>query len=104
MPIANELALDSLLVRSPDQLSGDIDHEVVLLSLNRGVYYQLNEIGSRIWAHLASPMTVEALVGRLIEEFDVTRETCEAQALEFLRTLQAEGLIVRVTGEAPTRV
>jgi hypothetical protein len=99
MAITDDLALDSVVVRNPDQLSGDIDHEVVLLNLEHGAYYQLNDVGSRIWAHLASPTTVEALIARLIEEFDVNREACEAQALEFLRALRAEGLIVTAPDE-----
>jgi hypothetical protein len=88
------LTIDSLVVRSPDQLSGDIDHEVVLLSLNQGAYYQLNDVGSRIWELLESPTTVDALIEQLVKEFDVTREACQAQVFDFLRALLVERLIV----------
>ena len=88
------LAIDSLVVRSQDQLSGDIDHEVVLLSLNQGAYYQLNDVGSRIWELLETPTTVESVIEQMVKEFDVTRDTCEAQVFDFLRALLAERLIV----------
>ena len=55
--------------------------------------YQLNEVGSRVWTLLEWPTTIAALVERLVEEFEVTRESCEAQVLEFVRALHAENLI-----------
>lgn len=87
------LASQSVIVRSPDQVSGDLDGRVVLLSIANGEYYNMNEVGSRIWALLEKPMTVAALIDRLTEEFEVERATCEQEALVFLKQLQKDKLL-----------
>ena len=87
------LVPQSVIVRSPDQVSGDLDGKVVLLSIENGEYYNMNEVGSRIWALLEKPMTVAALIDQLTEEFEVERATCEQEALVFLAQLQKDKLL-----------
>jgi len=93
MPDISTLALTTSVVRSPDQVSGDLDGKVVLLSIENGEYYNLNEVGSRIWVLLEQPMTVAALIERLLAEFEVDRATCEREALGFLDQLQRDNLL-----------
>lgn len=83
----------SVIVRSPDQVSGDLDGKVVLLSIENGEYYNMNEVGSRIWALLEKPMTVAALIEQLLAEFEVDRATCEQEAAVFLEQLQKDKLL-----------
>lgn len=87
----------SIVVRSPDQVSGDLDGKVVLLSIENGEYYNMNEVGSRIWALLEKPMTISALVDHLLEEFEVDRPKCEKEIAVFLAQLQKDRLL-RVEG------
>lgn len=87
------LALTTSVVRSSDQVSGDLDGKVVLLSIENGEYYNMNEVGSRIWALIEQPMTVAALVDRLLGEFEVERATCEAEVAVFLEQLRKDGLL-----------
>lgn len=82
------------VVRSPDQVSGDLDGKVVLLSIENGEYYNMNEVGSRIWALLEQPMTVTALVDHLLAEFEIDRPTCERETMTFLEQLQKDRLLV----------
>jgi hypothetical protein len=93
MSASDELRPTSVVVRSPDQVSGDLDGRVVLLSIENGEYYNMEEVGSRIWALLENPLTVAALVERLLEEFDVERERCEREALAFLEQLRKDRLL-----------
>ena len=81
------------IVRSPDQISGDLDGKVVLLSIENGEYYNMNEVGSRIWALLEKPVTFGALIEQLLAEFEVERPTCEQEAVAFLRQLQSDKLV-----------
>ena len=87
------LSLQSVIVRSPDQVSGDLDGKVVLLSIENGEYYNMNEVGSRIWTLLEKPMMVAALLDRLTEEFEVDRATCEREGFLFLTQLQKDNLL-----------
>lgn len=93
MSSESALNLQSTVVRSPDQVSGDLDGKVVLLSIENGEYYNMNEVGSRIWALLEKPMTASALIEALLAEFEVERATCEREALAFLAQLQKDKLL-----------
>lgn len=87
------LHLQSIIVRSPDQVSGDLDGKTVLLSIQNGNYYNMNEVGTRVWALIEQPIRVAALVDRLVEEFDVSREQCEREVTAFLEQLQRDRLL-----------
>jgi Coenzyme PQQ synthesis protein D (PqqD) len=88
------LTPQTAVVRSPDQVSGDLDGKVVLLSIENGEYYNLNEVGSRIWALLEKPMTVAALIETIMGEFEVERAACEKETGEFLAKLQKDKLLL----------
>lgn len=87
------LSLQTTVVRSPDQVSGDLDGKTVLLSIQNGEYYNMNEVGSRIWALIEQPRTIAALIDALLAEFQVGREQCEREALAFLEQLRKDKLL-----------
>ena len=93
MNTVTPFAPTSTVVRSPDQVSGDLDGKVVLLSIENGQYYNMNEVGSRIWALLETPMPIATLVEQLLAEFEVDRATCEKEVAEFLGQLQKDNLL-----------
>lgn len=88
-----EISPTTSIVRSLDQVSGDLDGKVVLLSIENGEYYNLNEVGSRIWTLLEKPTTPAELVERLMSEFEVERSVCEGEVTQFIKRLRAEKLL-----------
>jgi hypothetical protein len=88
------LTLDSLVAQAPDLLASGMDGETVLLSLEQGRYYGLEEVGSRIWELLAAPRRVGDVCATLCREYEVDAATCAADVLDFLRALAAEKMIV----------
>ena len=84
---------EALLVPSPDQLSTEVAEEVVLLGLRRGRYYSLDTVGARVWQELQAPTTFGALVGRVVEAFDVDDAAARRDLSAFIRELEAEGLV-----------
>lgn len=87
------IQLETRVVRVPQQTSGQVDGQVVLLSLESGHYYGMNEHGSRVWELIEEPRAVSEVVARLLGEFDVPRERCEAEVLSFLNALRADRLV-----------
>jgi hypothetical protein len=79
--------------RSPGQLSGEIDGQVVVLSIDSGYYFHFNAVGSRIWSLLEAPTEAGVLIERILGEFAVDRATCDEQVREFLAELSANRLI-----------
>lgn len=87
------LSPNTLVARTPDQVSGELEGKTVLLNIENGEYYNMNEVGSRIWALLETPMTVGALIDRLVAEFEIDRDTCKQDSLEFLEVLHHDKLL-----------
>lgn len=64
-----------------------------MMNLEKGNYYGLDEIGTEIWDELLEPIAIVELCARLTERFDVDPIQCEADTLDFLNELLAEGMI-----------
>lgn len=80
--------------RNPDLIFSDMDGETVMMSIQNGEYYGLDEVGSRIWQLLENPESAETLTQKLIEEYEVSQETCLSDVMEFLNILAEKQLIV----------
>ncbi len=85
--------LHTILQRNNELTFNLLDNEVVMMNLERGEYYGLNPIGSRIWELLAEATTLENLINKLTEEFDVSFEQCQTDSEEFINDLIEKGLI-----------
>ena len=87
------LTLDSTVSRDQEILFEKVDEEIVMLDLEQGNYFALDEIASEIWENLASPILVADLVTVLMTEFDVAQEDCERDVLTYLADLQQRELL-----------
>lgn len=83
----------SIVYRDPTPVTADMDGELVMISIERGNYYGLGTIGSRIWQLIEAPIRVSALCQQLTTEYKVEQRSCETDVIGFLRQLQLEGLI-----------
>lgn len=81
--------------RRADSIATEIDGEAVVMSLATGRTYGLDKRGSRIWALLEQPSTVDALVQALLQQYDTTAEQCRADVVAFAEKLLALELITR---------
>lgn len=53
----------------------------------------VNETGSFIWDRLAEPLTLEELVDKVTEEYEVDAETARKDVLAFLDVLKGVGAV-----------
>ena len=88
-----KISRETTVVRSEDFLASTVGNELVMISIERGHYYALDDIGSRVWELLAKPITVADLCALLQPHFAVTPEQCEADVLAFLAELHEEGMV-----------
>jgi hypothetical protein len=70
-----------------------MDGEKVMMNIQSGKYYNLGQVGGRIWDLLTDPVPVRLLISKLLQEYDVEQAECEAQVHAFLEQLYREGLI-----------
>jgi hypothetical protein len=88
-----KICLKSNIQRNPNIVTSTLDGEIVMMSVENGEYYGLDEIGTRIWGLLEKPVLIEELINSLINEFEVDRQECEHDTLEFLEDLFSKNLI-----------
>jgi hypothetical protein len=88
-----KLTPDSVIAQGEDQVSTIVDGETVLMNVGNGKYYQLDDIGSRVWALIETPTAVGSICGQLVAEFDVDRAKCETDVLTLLERLLAHNLV-----------
>ena len=87
-----DLSADAIVVRNERTLSAEVDGELMAMSVERGMCYGLNAVGTRIWALIAEPRSVGDLCAQLRQEFDVEEEECRRDVVDLLEELRAEGL------------
>ncbi len=99
------VSMSSVVQRSDQQVSCDIDDETVLMHLESGRYFGYDAVGTRVWALLSEPRSVSGLCAQLVSEYrDVDLDQCTRDVLAFLKELVDEGLATCDTPDAqPTR-
>ncbi len=87
------ITLGSKVVASNNQVSTELGGEAVILGVNEGEYFGLNEVGARIWSLVQSPITVAGICAAIVDEYEVSQDDCERDVLELLSDLSRKGLI-----------
>ena len=71
----------------------DLDGEKVMMNLDKGEYFMMNEVGSRIWELIEGNTSIVNIIETLTNEYQVDEETCENTVMEFLGRLNNADLI-----------
>lgn len=69
-------------------------NDLLLLNMEDGNYYSLNEIGGRIWELCDGNRSVSQLIAALAAEYEVSHEVLEKDVSDLLENLQSGRLIV----------
>ena len=70
-----------------------VGEEMVLLDLQRGVYYGLDAVGARVWELLSQEVAPAEIIERITGEYEVDRATVERDVAALLEQLLEKGLI-----------
>lgn len=85
---------NTTLTRKMGIMTADMNGATVMLDIETGKYFNLGEVGGRIWELLEAPMSMETLVEKLMQEYDVTKEQCMKDVEPFLAKMLERGLVV----------
>jgi len=94
MAETTKLSRETMISHSDDQVSCEVDGVAVLMSVENGEYYKLDDIGSRIWALSEKPMAFGSLCDALTAEFEVSAEQCEADVTKLMEKMLERKLVV----------
>nr|WP_319565123.1 lasso peptide biosynthesis PqqD family chaperone [uncultured Rhodoferax sp.] len=83
----------SLFIRDPDLISTDMDGDTVMLSIERGEYFGIGGVGTRVWELLEQAVSMQTIVQAICAEYDVDEATCLADVQAFFNELLKDRMI-----------
>ncbi|MBS0547249.1 MAG: PqqD family protein [Proteobacteria bacterium] len=83
----------TIVKRSDRQVAANLDGEVAILDLEKGLYFGLQDVGAHVWEALQKPRSVDELCSTVLAHFDVEPEVCRTDLMKFLTSLHEIGLI-----------
>ena len=78
---------------SPDVLYRDLEGQAVILDLSSGLYFGLNEVGTRIWTLIGEGRSVADIVQILSREYEADASNIERDVRELADALLSRNLI-----------
>jgi len=89
----NSLSGNSVIVRKNNLLHHEIDNDLVVVSIERGMYFGIEEIGKRIWSLIKTPQSISAICEILVQEYQIDYQVCQRDVIDFLIEALGEGII-----------
>ena len=83
-----------------DVLVGELPEETVLLAVKTGEYYDLNEVGARMFTLVQQYSDLDEVVGVLIDEYEVEEERLRTDLHSLIDRLSTLGLLQLRDGSA----
>ncbi|WP_232302430.1 PqqD family protein [Elstera litoralis] len=74
-------------------LATEVGGEMVIMNVEKGVYFGLDPIGTDIWKRLEESITVAALAGALVQVYDADIACIERDVLALLTRMVEQGLV-----------
>ena len=84
---------DTILVATEGLAIADLDEEAVVLDVNSGIYYGLNEVGARVMVLLKEPTSLSDIVNAMLQEYEVEGEQLKRDLMAFLQEMKDQQLI-----------
>jgi len=92
-PMSNQPDPTQAFAASPAVVFRPMDDGAVLLDLESGVYFGLDEVGTRVWTLLVDRGTPAAVCSAMLLEFDVDPDVLTGDVLRLVGELQQNGLV-----------
>lgn len=88
---------------STKYLYSEIDSEAVILDVNSGTYFGLNEVSKSVWQILQTPSSSKQVIEKILAEYEVSEEEATRDVEGLLKEMLGSGL-VEVVNEEVARV
>lgn len=100
-PATMQATMETITV-APSVKFRDLGGESVLLELESGRYFGLDEVATRMWTLLVEHRTVAPILDTLEQEYDVDGARLRADLTSFITKLEEHSLIRRQPARTPT--
>lgn len=77
-------------------ISGRLHDELVMMDIDKGKYFALNPVATRIWDLLEKPLTIDELCSILMDEYEVSESQCRQDVQEVLEEMVRLGVVIEI--------
>jgi hypothetical protein len=90
----NQVSLECFVAIDNDNVVfRELEGEAVILNLETGTYFGLNEVGTRIWALIQEHRSLGRVFEAMRAEYGVSPDVLKSDLLRLVEELQAKGLV-----------
>ncbi len=86
------LELSQKISRHCDILSAEIGGEAIMMSIEKGAYFGLNPVATRIWDLLEQPKNIAELIQTITDEYEVSAEQAAEDVQGFVADMLERGI------------
>src|SRR5258708_40062570 len=90
---AGAIADATIVSRSPSVLTAEVDGEIVMMSIERGRYFGLDDIGSDIWKRIEPPGSFATLIHALRADYEADRATIATDVQNLLGRMVEQDVV-----------
>jgi hypothetical protein len=87
------LGLDSIVSQNPDVIGADVGGQMVVMSVDKGIYCGMDQTATALWLRLKTPVSVKDLIQGLIQDYQGDPEQICQDVLRTLAQLLDQSLI-----------
>lgn len=92
--IFNLNRMQTRYIRNNKCISGRLNDELVMMNMDKGKYFSLNPVATRIWDMLEKPMIIDDLCVLLMGEYEVCEEECRSEVGEVIAEMVRLGIVL----------
>jgi hypothetical protein len=85
--------LNTVLTKTPDAAYRIYDGQATIILPARAEVKVLNELGSIVWDAIDGQRTLGAILDRVVQEFEISREQARDDLFAFLTELHEHGMV-----------
>ncbi len=85
---------NSVFGRRDRVMMQQVEGDAVLLDIDNGEYFSLNEVGGRVWDLCDGSRSLGDIVETICSEYDVSEATATTDTSQLLESLAGAGLVV----------
>lgn len=87
------LDLDRYITRDPDAAWRVFEDGAVIVTPQESVMHSLNPVGTRIWELADGTLTINEILDKIVDDFDVERDQAAQDVVDFCQALADKGMI-----------
>ena len=89
----SEIFPETIIQRNENLLSNNLGEDIVMMDIEKGSYYGLEEVAARIWELTENPASISSICQTLTAEYDVSQEQCSEEVMKFVKDLLNQEII-----------